>query len=98
MKYCRHTSLKSSRGIAYTKRHTPISISTIRTSESGLLLIGSVNMNLREARVPVKIAEVGVFGQPLKHLINKEQRVVVLPGCLVQLPIINTHSISNNNS
>src|SRR3954465_7885468 len=97
MKYSRHTPLKSSRCITQTKRHTPISISTVRTHENGLLLIRSVNMNLREARIPIKIAKVGVFRQPLKHLINKGQRIVVLPGGLVQLPEINTHSISNNS-
>src|SRR3954464_9074009 len=36
MKYCRHTPLKSSRCITQTKSHTPISISTVRTRESGL--------------------------------------------------------------
>src|ERR1043165_9101624 len=97
MKYCRHTPLKSSRCITQTKRHTPISIITVRTRESGLLLIRGVNMNLREARIPIKITKVGVFRQPLKHLINKGQRIVVLPGGLVQLPEINTHSISNNS-
>src|SRR3954465_10215153 len=71
MKYCRHTPLESSRCITQTKRHTPISISTVRTLESGLLLIRGVNVNLGEARIPIKIAEVGVFRQPLKHLINK---------------------------
>src|SRR3954447_3430033 len=83
MKYYRHTPLKGSRCITQTKRHTPISISIVRTHESGLLLIHSVGMNLREARIPIKIAKVGVFRQPLKHLINKGQRVVVLPGSLV---------------
>src|SRR3954466_14183374 len=97
MKYCRHTPLKSSRCITQTKRHTPISISTVRTRESGILLIRGVDVNLGEARIPIKIAEVGVFRQPLKHLINKDQRIVVLPGGLVQLPVINTHSISNNS-
>src|SRR3954471_20317088 len=61
MKYSRHTPLKSSMCITQTKRHTPISISTVRTRESGLLLIRGVNMNLREARIPIKIAEVGVL-------------------------------------
>src|SRR3954467_13679509 len=97
MKYSRHTPLKSSMCITQTKRHTPISISTIRTSESGLLLIRSVDINLREDRIPIKIAKVGVFRQPLKHLINKGQRIVVLPCSFVQLPEINTHSISNNS-
>src|SRR3954470_16949402 len=97
MKYTRHTPLKSSRCITQTKRHTPISISTVRTRESGILLILSVNMNLGEARIPIKIAEVGVFRQPVEHLINKGQRIVVLPGGVVQLPKTNTHSISNNS-
>src|SRR3954463_12286797 len=97
MKYSRHTPLKSSRCITQTKRHTPISISIVRTRESGLLLIRSVNMNLGESRIPIKIAKVSVFRQPLKHLINKGQRIVVLPGGLVQLPEINTHSISSNS-
>src|SRR4051812_13249760 len=97
MKYSKHTPPKSSRCITQTKRHTPISISTVRTRESGLLLIRGVNVNLGEARVPIKIAEVGVFRQPLEHLINKGQRIVVLPGRLVQLSVINTHSISNNS-
>src|SRR3954468_11393652 len=97
MKYSRHTPLKSIRCITQTKRHTPISISIVRTRESGLLLIHSVNMNLREAGIPIKIAKVGVFRLPLEHLINKGQRVVVLPGGIVQLPEINTHSISNNS-
>src|SRR3954469_22831268 len=97
MKHSRHTRLKSSRRITQTKRHTPISISTVRTRESGFLLIRGVNMNLGEARIPVKIAEVGVFRQPLEHMINKGQRIVVLSGCLVQLPEIHTHSISNNS-
>src|SRR3954468_13119788 len=44
MKYSRHTPPKSSKCITQTKRHTPISISIIRTRESGLLLIRSVNM------------------------------------------------------
>src|SRR3954466_139153 len=96
-KYSRHTPLESSRCITQTKRHTPISISIVRTRESGLLLIRSVNMNLREARIPIEIAKVGVFRQPLKHLINKGKRIVVLPGGLVRLPEINTHSISNNS-
>src|SRR3954467_4439746 len=61
MKYSIHTPLKSSRCIIQTKRHTPISISTVRTCESGLLLIRGVDMNLREARIPIKIAKVGVF-------------------------------------
>src|SRR3954463_3232511 len=39
MKYSRHTPLKSSRCIIQINRHTPINISTVRTSESGLLLI-----------------------------------------------------------
>src|SRR3954468_15455225 len=95
MKHCRHTPLKSSRCITQTERHTPISISTVRTCESGLLLIRGVNMNLREARIPIKIAKVGVFRQPFKHMINKGQRIVVLHGSLVQLPEINTHCISN---
>src|SRR3954471_3015534 len=97
MKYSRHTPLKSRRCITQTKRHTPISISTVRTRESGLLLIRGVNMNPREARIPIKIAKVGVCRQPLKHLTNKRQRIVVLPSGLVQLPEINTHSISNNS-
>src|SRR3954462_11710964 len=97
MKYSRHTPLKSSRCITQTKRHTPISISTVRTRESGLLLIRGVDVNLGEARIPIKIAEVGVFRQPLQHLINKGQRIVVLPGGPVQLPVTNTHSISNNS-
>src|ERR1041384_7223042 len=97
MKNSRHTPLKTSRCITQTKRHTPISISTVRTRESGLLLIRGVNMNLGEARIPIKIAEVGVFRQPLEHMINKGQRIVVLAGGLVQLPEINTHSISNNS-
>src|SRR4051812_13681858 len=97
MKYSRHTPLKSSRCITQTKSHTAISMTTVRTRESGLLLIRGVNMNLREARIPIKIAKVGVFGQPLKHLINKGKMIVVLPGGLVQLPEINTHSISNNS-
>src|SRR4051812_2835277 len=71
MKYCTHTPLKSSRCITQTKRHTPISISTARTRKGGLLLIRGVNVNLGEARIPIKIAEVGVFRQPLEHLINK---------------------------
>src|SRR4051812_23437017 len=79
MKYCRHTPLKSSRCITQTKRRTPICISTVRTRESGLLLIRSVDVNLREARVPIKIAEVGVFREPLEHMITKGQRIVVLP-------------------
>ena len=61
MKYSRHTSLKSSRCITQTKRHMPISISTIRKSESCLLLISSINMNLREARIPIKITKVSIF-------------------------------------
>src|SRR4051812_17149726 len=97
MKYCRHTPLKSTRCITQTKRHTPISICTVRTRESGLLLIRGVNVNLGEAIIPIEIAEVRVFRQPLEHLINKGQRIVVLPGGLVQLPVINTHSISNNS-
>src|ERR1043165_6802422 len=97
MKYSRHTPLKSSRCITQTKRHTPISISTVRIRDSGLLLIRGVNMNLGEARIPINIAEVGVFRQPLEHLINKGWRIVVPPGGLVQLPVINTHSISNNS-
>src|SRR3954465_3499759 len=97
MKYCRHTPLKSSRCITQRKRHTPISISTVRTRKGGLLLIRGVNVNLGEAGIPIKIAEVGVFSQPLEHLINKGQRIVVLPGGLVQLPKINTPSISNNS-
>src|SRR3954471_12883913 len=97
MKYCRHTPLKSSRCITQTKRHTPISISTVRTREDGLLLIRGVDVNLGEARIPIEIAEVGVFRQPLEHLINKGQRIMILPGGLVQLPLINTHSISNNS-
>src|SRR3954468_14461929 len=44
MKYSRHTPLKRSRCITQTKRHTPISISTVRTRDCGLLLIRSVNM------------------------------------------------------
>src|SRR3954471_16017370 len=48
MKYSRHTPLKSSWCITQTKRHMPISIGTVRTRESGLLLIRCVNMNLRE--------------------------------------------------
>src|ERR1043165_9510499 len=71
MKYSRHTPLKSSRCITQNKRHTPISISTVRTRKGGLLLICRVNVNLGEARIPIKMAEVGVFRQPLKHLINK---------------------------
>src|SRR4051812_33660516 len=98
MKDSRHKPLKSIRCITQTKSHTPISISTVWTSESGLLLIGSINMNLREARVPIKIAKVGVFGKPINHLIDERQRVVVLPCCLIQLPEINTHFISNNNT
>src|SRR3954470_14066630 len=58
MKYSRHTPLKSSRCITQTKRHAPISISTVRTRENGLLLIRSVDMNQREARIPIKIAKV----------------------------------------
>src|SRR5215217_712343 len=39
MKDSRHASLKCSRSITQTKRHTSISISFIRTSKSGFLLI-----------------------------------------------------------
>src|SRR3954468_15080525 len=92
MKYCRHTPLKSSRCNTQTKRHTPISISTVRTHESGILLIRGVDVNLGEARIPIKIAEVGVFRQPLEHLINKGKRIVVLSSGLFQFPVINTHS------
>src|SRR3954463_4023783 len=73
MKYIRNTPLKSRRCITQTKRHTPISISTVWTRESGLLLIHGVDVNLGEAGIPIKIAEVGVFRQPLEHLINKER-------------------------
>src|SRR4051812_42789398 len=97
MKYSRHTPLKISMCITQTKRHTPISISTVRKRKGGLLLIRGVNLNLGETRIPIKIAEVGVFRQPLENLINKGQRIVVLPGGLFQLPVINTHSISNNS-
>ena len=45
-------------------------------------MIRDVDVNLGEARVPIKIAEVGVFRQPLEHLINKGQRIVVLLGGL----------------
>src|SRR3954468_16227697 len=83
MKYCRHTPLKSSRCITQTKRHTPISISTVRTRKGSLLLIRGVNVKLGEARIPIKIAKVGVFRRSLEHLINKGQRIVVLPGGLV---------------
>src|ERR1043165_6808304 len=83
LKYCRHTPLKSSRCITQTKSHTPISISTVRSRESGFLLIRGVDVNLGEARIPIEIAEVGVFRQPLKHLINKGQRIVVLSGGVV---------------
>src|SRR4051812_10477851 len=61
MKYCRQAPLKSSRCITQTKRHTPISISTIGTRKGGLLLIRGVNVNLGETRIPIKIPEVGVF-------------------------------------
>src|SRR4051812_460960 len=97
MEYCRHTPLKSSRCITQTKRRTPISISIVRTCKGGLLLIRGVDVNLGVAGRPIKIAEVGVFRQPLEHLINKGQRIVVLPGGLVQIPEINTHSMSNNS-
>src|SRR3954467_182361 len=69
MKYCRHAPLKSSRCITQTKRHTPISISSVRTRKGGLLLIYGVNVNLREARIPIKRAEVDVFKQTLEHMI-----------------------------
>src|SRR3954462_14716787 len=71
MKYCRHTPMKSSGCITQTKRHTPISISTVRTRKGCLLLTRGVNVNLGEARIPIKIAEVSVFSKPLEHLINK---------------------------
>src|SRR3954471_23813456 len=49
MKYCRHTPLKSSGCITQTKRHTHISISTVRTRKGCFLLIRGVNVNLGEA-------------------------------------------------
>ena len=60
---------------AYVYKH-----SIVGTRKSGLLLIRGVNMNMGEARIPIKIAEVRVFRQPLEHLINKGQMVVVLHG------------------
>src|SRR4051794_16066113 len=54
MKNSRHASLKGSRSIAQTKRHTSISISSIRASKSGFLLILRFNSNLRKPRITIK--------------------------------------------
>src|SRR3954454_16462794 len=54
MKDSRHASLKCSRIIAQTKRHMSISISSVRTSESGFLLILCFNNNLKKPRITIK--------------------------------------------
>src|SRR3954453_4998029 len=65
MKNSRHASLKSSRSITQTKRHTSISISTERTSKSGFLLIFHSHSNLRETRITIKKTKVSLLRQPL---------------------------------
>ena len=97
-KNSRHASLKRSRSITQTKRHTSISISSIRTSKSSILLIFIFNNNLRENRITIKKTKVSILRQSLKHLINKRQMIMIFSSSLIKLPKINAHSISYNHS
>src|SRR3954462_14323886 len=64
MKNSRHASLKSSSSITQTKRHASISISTVRTSKSGFLLIFRSHRNLRETRITIKKTKMSLLSQP----------------------------------
>ena len=47
-------------------------------------------------RVSIEVAKVWVFCQPFKHIIDEGQREVIFPGGLVEHPVIDTHSPSDD--
>jgi len=46
--------------------------------------------------VSVEVAKVRVLCQPFKHLIDEGKREVIFSGCLVEHPVIDTHSPSGH--
>src|SRR3954464_15476046 len=65
MENSRHASLKCSRSIAHTKRHTSISISSIRETKSCFLLILCFHSDLRKPRITIKETKMSPFRQPI---------------------------------
>ena len=47
-------------------------------------------------RVSVEVAKVRVLCQPFKHLVDEGKREMIFPGCLVEHPVIDTHSPSGH--
>ena len=76
----------------------PISKRAIGTCEGGLTLVIRVNRDLVIARVTIKIAEEGVIGQSLEHLINEGEREMILPGGGVEFSVIDTHRPSSDSA
>ena len=46
-------------------------------------------------RIAIEVAEIGMLGQPLKHLINEGEWEVILPGSFVKHPIVDAHSLTS---
>src|SRR3954470_4813457 len=64
MKNSKHAYLKCSRSIAQTKRHTSISIGSVRASKSSFLLILCFNSDLRKPRIIIKETKMSLLRQP----------------------------------
>ena len=61
------------------------------TRESGLLLVFNINFYLKVPGVTIQEIIKMMPRDPLKHLINKGQREMVIPCHCIQSPVIDTH-------
>jgi len=57
-----------------------------------------MDRNLVINRIAIEVAEIGMLGQPFKHLVNEGEWEVIFPGSFVKHPVIDAHSPSSNGS
>ena len=51
-----------------------------------------MDRNLMITRIFIEVAEIGMLGQPFKHLVNEGEWEVIFLGSLVKHPVIDVHS------
>ena len=97
-KHTKHTSLKSGRGVAKTKRHPPVSIGAKWTSKGGLFLIFSCNLYLKVPTIPIQKAIEWVSRNSLKKLINEGQWEVIFSCYFIEPPVIYAYPPTGSKS
>ena len=66
-----HIPMKRSWCVAETKGHSPVGERVVRAGESSLILVIRMNRDLMITRIAIKVAEIGMLGQPFKHFVNE---------------------------